>query len=219
MAEKNSGVISHWHQLFEDWQESPKQIYKLIEAAIKKRELPETYMAGVNFWEGGALSARREYLRVCRNEHVFDICVAPFGKGMFISWWLSKAQSSKGIWIAIAILSFMILSLGFLMLEFSFFVGLLLWILLVFFSFIILSFLIHDGTIMIEDTILEIPVIGAIYDRFFHPRTYYKMDTALMFQESIRRAVLEVIDEMTKSKGLRALSESERKPIMNDLFK
>ena len=49
--------------------------------------------------------------------------------------------------------------------------------------------------------------------------TYYQMDTTLMFQESVRLAVLEVIDGMTKVKGLKELSEADRKPILHELLK
>jgi hypothetical protein len=35
-----------------------------------------------------------------------------------------------------------------------------------------------------------------------------------MFEKAVHNAVLEVVDRMTASKGIRALSESERKPIM-----
>jgi hypothetical protein len=138
---------------------------------------------------------------------------------MFVSWWLSKAQSSKGVWIAIATFIFTLFLFGFFIGQFGFFLGLFLGIIVLPLLFLFLGYLVRDGTIMIEDSILEVPVLGVIYERFFHPITYYKIDTALMFQESIRSAVLEVIDEITKSKGIRALSESERAPIMNDLFK
>jgi hypothetical protein len=40
------------------------------------------------------------------------------------------------------------------------------------------------------------------------------MDTALMFQESVHNAVLEVVDCITAAKGIRALTEAERKPIL-----
>jgi hypothetical protein len=219
MAKKSDSVKSHWYRLFEGLQESPKQVYQSIESAIKKRELPDTFITSINLIEGGPLSAHREYLRVSCNEHIFDICVALFGKGMFISWWLTKAQSSKGIWIAIAAFIFTFFLLGFSIAQFGFFLGLFLGIIVLPLLFLFLGYLVREGTIMIEDTILEVPVLGAIYERFFHPITYYKIDTALMFQESIRLAVHEVIDEITKSKGIRALSESERAPIMNDLFK
>lgn len=66
--------------------------------------------------------------------------------------------------------------------------------------------------------LLEIPVIGPLFSRFIKPTTYYKIDTASMYQSLIHSAVLEVIDGMTKTKGLRALSESDRKPIMRNFF-
>jgi hypothetical protein len=219
MARKSDPIISHWYRLFEGLQESPKETYKSIESAIKKRELPDTSITNINLIEGGPLSARREYLRVTRKENVFDICVAPFGKGMFISWWLSKTQSSKGIWIALAVFILDLILMYFSIDHFGFLLGLVLGIILIPVTFFIFCYLVYEGTITIEDSILEVPVLGAFYERFFHPITYYKIDTALMFQESIRLAVHEVIDELTKAKGIRALSESERAPIMNDLFK
>ncbi len=40
-----------------------------------------------------------------------------------------------------------------------------------------------------------------------------------MYQESIRRAVGEVVNEMTQTNGLRELSEAEHKPILRDLVR
>jgi hypothetical protein len=50
-------------------------------------------------------------------------------------------------------------------------------------------------------------------------QTYYKLDTALMFQDSVHSAVLEVIGQATEGKGQRVMTELERTPIMSDLFK
>lgn len=66
---------------------------------------------------------------------------------------------------------------------------------------------------------LKIPLLGRFLLWFFRPLTYYQIDTALMFQESVHLAVLEVVDQMTKAKGLRLLSELERKPILSDFLK
>ncbi|MBK9156391.1 MAG: hypothetical protein IPM25_19655 [Chloracidobacterium sp.] len=49
---------------------------------------------------------------------------------------------------------------------------------------------------------------------FSRPWTYYRIDTANMFQTATHSAVLEVIDTITTSQGLRQLPDSERKPIM-----
>jgi hypothetical protein len=52
---------------------------------------------------------------------------------------------------------------------------------------------------------------------FARPWTYYRVDTANMFQTATHAAVLEVIDAITQSQGLKPLPESERKPIMKEL--
>jgi len=49
---------------------------------------------------------------------------------------------------------------------------------------------------------------------FSRPWTYYRIDTANMFQTATHSAVLEVVDTITSSQGLRQLPDSERKPIM-----
>ena len=72
----------------------------------------------------------------------------------------------------------------------------------------------RSGVIAGERTVLAIPLVGWLYERIFAPETFYSMDTALMFQQAVHSAVLEVVDGMTANKGIRALSESERKPIM-----
>ena len=64
-----------------------------------------------------------------------------------------------------------------------------------------------------------IPFVGPVVLWAFQPVTYYRVDTALMFQESIHLAVLEILDQITTAKGLRLLSETERKPIMAGFFK
>ena len=38
--------------------------------------------------EGGMFTSRRLYLRVTWEKYQYDMCCAPFGSGMFLSWWL-----------------------------------------------------------------------------------------------------------------------------------
>jgi hypothetical protein len=67
--------------------------------------------------------------------------------------------------------------------------------------------------------LLNVPVLGAFLGFLVRPWTYFKIDTALMFQETIREAVNEVLDGLTKAQGLHALSEFERKPILRDFYR
>ena len=50
------------------------------------------------------------------------------------------------------------------------------------------------------------------------PTTYYKVDTALMFQSVTHGAVLAALESTLDAKGERALTEVDRKPIMRDFF-
>ena len=57
-----------------------------------------------------------------------------------------------------------------------------------------------------------------LWDRLFLPPTYYRLDSASMFHATVHQAIQEIIDQMTQAKGLRALTELERKPILRDFF-
>lgn len=65
----------------------------------------------------------------------------------------------------------------------------------------------------------SVPFFGGALARSFYPVTYYKIDTASMFMTYAQSSVLKVIDDITKNKGIRSLTEHERKPILNDIFK
>lgn len=64
----------------------------------------------------------------------------------------------------------------------------------------------------------RIPIIGAIITGN-NEQAYYKLDTDTMFRTSVQEAVLAAIDRMTESKGLRGLTELERKPDLKSIFK
>lgn len=61
---------------------------------------------------------------------------------------------------------------------------------------------------------MQIPVLNVIAYLLSPTYTHYKIDTALMFQSATHSAVLEVVDSITASKGVRQLSEGERKPLL-----
>lgn len=67
--------------------------------------------------------------------------------------------------------------------------------------------------------ISKIPFVGGWLARKIYPVTYYKIDTASMFMAYAQASILKVIDDITENKGVRALSEADRKPILNDIFK
>lgn len=70
-----------------------------------------------------------------------------------------------------------------------------------------------------EIIISQIPFIGSYLAKKLFPKTFYTHDTTEIIMGFIHESMLSVIDEITKEKGLKKLSNAERKPVLRDLFK
>ncbi len=212
-----SAILSHWYKLIEGLGTSPLDFYSSVERVLERRAVPDSKPSRIDWKEGGAFSAKREYLRVSRGRHSFDICAAPYGNGsFFVSWWLGEPRPSPVL--PTLLLFAVFLALGVLLgarteptLGFVASFG------------IILAAWLFVGIFLPESRweayLVVIPVFGWLFEKFFRPLTYYKIDTALMFQSSVHAAVLEVIDDLTKANGIQPLTELERKPILRDFYK
>lgn len=223
---KQATVISRWSHLFENFQTPSLPFYRSVETAVQARAVPEATWSQVNHKEGGLASARREYLRVQRGKHAFDICAAPFGTGFFVSWWFTEPPLKFGILYTLGFLLGLVIlidiafaigaAMGVMMQGVAlatFFGGIFAFLGVPVFLWLLGNWM-RQGRIRGESTVLAIPLVGWIYEWIFAPATYYAVDTALMFQEAIHNAVQEVIQCVTAEKGVRALTEAERKPIM-----
>lgn len=220
------GVISNWYVLMEGFSTSALDFYTSVEGALASRAIPDLQTSRVQWRESGVFSAKREYLRASRGRYAFDICAAPFGNGYFFSWWFAKIGPRFGLLITLAILLGAAGIVGMFQL-----VGLAIFrdscagILLQFMLFPIgfplllvgLGYLVHAGVIGDEEWLLSLPLLGTLYAWAFNPLTYYRLDTALMFQEAVRAATNEVIDGLRTSQGLRVLTTAEREPRLRDL--
>lgn len=69
-----------------------------------------------------------------------------------------------------------------------------------------------------ELLVSKIPFVGGYLVRAFFPVTYYTVDTSSMFMTYAQSSVVKVIDDITKEKGVRSLTEADKKPIMRDIF-
>lgn len=211
-------VLFHWSVLIEDLEASPQGFYESVEAAIQKRKIPEAAVSRFEYFEGGVLSAKRQYLRVTREKLIFDICGAPYGTGFFMSSWLTQSKMSLHPIIIIGVVMLYFMLTGGLIDRMGFFAGIFFSVVLIPIALSVIRWLSQQGTIS-DDYVRVIPVVGWLYKRFFKPDTYYALDTEIMFQTATHQAVIEAVDGMTGAKGLRALSELERKPVMRDFMK
>jgi hypothetical protein len=66
--------------------------------------------------------------------------------------------------------------------------------------------------------VLSIPYLGKYIVNLIDPMTYYKIDTANMFQSYVHTYVTGLVEEITKEKGSQGLTHEQKRPIMNDIF-
>lgn len=211
------GIISHWHTLIDDFNTSGQDFYQAVEAAVKAREVPDVTFSRVDYKEGGFASSKREYLRLERQFVAFDICAAPYGNGYFFSWWLARLGPQHPFLYIVGFLLLVVIGSAILTLPFDGFFYLLAWLVVPFLVILGLGLMAQQRIFGPEEHILMIPIIGWLYGRLFNPVTYYSLDTALMFQESVRRAVREVINDLLSDQGLQALAEAETQPMQQML--
>ena len=92
MARRFCLILSHWHKLFEGFQQSPQQIYSLLEEAIDKWKIPDVKISQISSPEVGALSARKEYPQVERKDHIIDICATPLAQVFLPGAWDTRRR-------------------------------------------------------------------------------------------------------------------------------
>ena len=221
---KHPHVVGHWHTSIDDFSTSSLEFYELVKEGLARREIPDLKISTVEWKEGGIGSGMRVYLRISRESLSYDICAAPFGTGFFFSSWLARIPR---ILLDLVCILLALCTLGFLSYVFlrgedggsrgclgAFLVP------VIFFGMLFsIGAVVRGGNLGLEPTVLSMPVTGFLYQLAFRPVTYFNEDTALMFQEAVQAAVVEAIDGLRASKGLRALSYEERKPSLRNFLK
>lgn len=226
-------VVSHWNKLVEGFQTSAKDFYTAVEAALDQRKIPGLKVSRVDWNEGGVLSPKREYLRITGGRYTFDVCAAPFGTGYFFSSWLVKRPARFVVLFFLLFLA--AAALIFTLLE-RFVAGLVGHTNWIFFgpmapftygAIALLAAVVNLWLVAIcarlgwddpEAAIMAMPILGWIYEQYFAPQTYYRFDTVSMFRTAADGAVKDTVDGLLVAKGLRALTEDERKPVFQKLL-
>lgn len=66
-----------------------------------------------------------------------------------------------------------------------------------------------------ERFINRIPVISKLLGKARDNKSFYQIDTEAMFRSAVHEALLNVIDTFTEEKGMRGLSEAERRVLLS----
>lgn len=84
-------IIDRWEDYY-DTQFSGQDFHDRVKAAVESLDLPGVKISKDSFRESHLLSSKREYLRIARQEYNFYIAGVPYGKGSYVSWWLTETN-------------------------------------------------------------------------------------------------------------------------------
>jgi hypothetical protein len=225
---KPKEIMGRWPTLIEGLQFSSQEFYVRVEAAIAERKIPDLKIERIDWKEGGPLTARREYLRMTRERLSFDLCAAPFGTGFFVSLWFREKELKFGFLAWLLVFMAVIATICLIIVLNSSIWTLRSWgihatgsNLTACLSGIIALAVIGVVVIVgpnLDLLLIQTPVVGYLYERYFRKITLYRLDVTTMYLTSVHRAVTQVVDELTKAQGIPPLSELERRPVMRELF-
>ncbi len=71
----------------------------------------------------------------------------------------------------------------------------------------------------LDATLIQLPVVGALYEAWIRKETYYRVDTRLMYLDTVNAVVKAVVEETTGVKGIKLIRFNEHSPILGELYK
>lgn len=223
---KKADVIQHWIAFADGFQLVPSEFYESVEKELKTRQVPGMDMSRVEFAEGGILSDKRVYLRMVRERMVFDVCAAPFGTSFFFSCRFAEIPAVVQLWqllVLFGALSFCGLASLVLFSKFLGVGGLILWPIAWIVVLVLATYTMRNSVAMglkdLDKTLIQLPVLGAVYEAWIRKDTYYRHDTRLMYQEIVSRTVKQLAEEAVAAKGFKLTRQYEQSPILGELYK
>ncbi len=211
-SKKKEEVLDHWYTFVENFNTSTDDFYSAFEKELEHRQVPELAISHELFSEGGIASAKRKYLRLKRESLAFDVCAAPFGTSYFFS--MRFVEVPQTPW-RIVLMLFVVIILG-LEISTTFITNQLfhLFDLIRISQFVPLAFVmpIHLGLIFV--------LVGLfLYLIFSIPKdSYYRLDTRLMYLETIHAVMQQKVAECTSAKGIQLLNIRHHAPLLNTMY-
>jgi hypothetical protein len=216
-AAKRNVQLFYWPKLIERFSYSPQNFYALVMKAVSERQVPGFEPRHIMLRQGGPLSPRRLYLQFRRERMFIEICGFQFGTGFFVSERVFDRRPYGPVFkLLFGLFLFGLISVG-VASKFGWLWGLVSFIGLVTLVWSLMRMASANVADTLDLALSDLPGIGAVYLWLFHSDTYFRQDTNRAYQEAVHRAVMAAVDEMGSQKGLRSLSEEERKPFIEDL--
>lgn len=211
-------VIEHWFTLVPGQQFSSREFYSAIEAEIGAQKVPALSISRVEVPEGGLLSDNREYLRMQRERLTFDVCAAPVGVNYFFSYRFYLEEVRVEPWQIVVLLT----ALWFLLYGSMRFVGVFLGPTLLLVGLVLLGWTMRNaiglGLRDLDTTLLKLPIIGPIYERYFRKDSYYRQDLRIAYCSIVGALVKGGVEKVTGEKGVKLLKEYRYSPVFDGAY-
>jgi hypothetical protein len=212
-------VIEHWYSLVPSQNFSSEEFYDHIEDAIKAQQVPALAASRVDLSEGGILADEREYLRFKRERLTFDVCAAPVGINYFFSYRFYAEPAVLKLWEVVTILFAFAFSYAALMRVASFLVSTLVILAICGVFAWLMRNAIGMGLRDVDASLLDLPVIGSLYERYFRKDSYYRQDTRIAYCSIVSGIVKQEVARITGEKGVKLLREFTYSPVLGELYK
>ena len=216
---KKAEVIEHWIGFADGFQFASAEFYTAVEKELQARQVPGLEMSRVDFAEGGLLSDKRVYLRMLRERLVFDVCAAPFGTRYFFSCRMAEIPAVIQLWQLLVVF----VGLGVFTALFWKIFGLILGSLVLIVTLGVCVYALRNAVAMglkdLDAMLIKSPVLGPIYECWFRKETYYRVDTRLMYLDTVSSVVKALAEKVTGAKGVKLIREYQQAPILGELYK
>jgi hypothetical protein len=212
-------VLNHWFAVADNFMFPPQEFYASVEKRLQERKLPGLQLSRVEYAEGGLLSDKRVYLRLMRERLAFDACASPFGNTYFFSCRTVHSVPMIQLWHLLLMLWVTSFVFGGLITLLGFQFGFIAFITLIG----ALAWTLRNARVLrlddIDRTLMNMPVVGPLYERCFRKETYYRHDTRLVYLELVPKIIEELARETTAEKGVKLVRQYELAPIFGGIYK
>lgn len=218
-ATTDKEVIEHWYSLVSGQSFSSRDFYARVEERIAEQKVPALSISRVDLSEGGALSDKREYLRMQRERIVFDVCAAPVGVNYFFSYRFYAMLPVVRPWEASVALFFVGAALHLASKLAGLFLGPLLLLVLLAFAGWLMRNALAMGMRDIDAALLKLPVVAPIYERYLRRDTYYRQDMRMAYGSIVSSIVKQEVESATAAKGVVLKREYSYSPVFDGLYR
>jgi hypothetical protein len=219
LGSRKGEVYSHSFAAPADIHFSAKDFYAKIETAVQAKEWPGVELLRITNSETGMLSHKREYLRIIRQRHFFDLCAGTFGQDYFFS--IREAEIpavvSPQAFIALLLLLFGLFAFAVQTMGFLF--GPVAFLLFIVFGAFFFMNVVKMGLTKVDAALLQTPIIGPVYEAWVRPDTYFQQDARIVFLHAVNELTKKAVEETVSAKGLKFLDFFEKHPILGELYK